>query len=185
MRAGIIVLLVLGIHNIIWSQEEIIVLENQPVEFYADGFYVKEVIDDRGDKSNIGFIQKGVFKKTKVDAKLNGTVATTIFNYLKENFRQDTNTVPIVIQITKLEISESQSLPVTGKAEIKMEFFREKEGSLGKLYAAEAFVEKPAVNVTKTHEERIREVLSNCLENFNNSDWQTINPMYIKEERNN
>ncbi|HKL34555.1 MAG TPA: hypothetical protein VJ919_18590, partial [Tangfeifania sp.] len=82
----------------------------------------------------------------------------------------------------KLNISESSSLPIKGMAEIRMEFLREKDGSLGKLYQADSYVEKPAVNVTATHEERIREVIGSCLENFNESDWQTISPMYFKEE---
>jgi len=182
MRAFIIILFVFGIHNTIWAQNEVIVLQNEPIAFKADGYYIKNVIDARKDKSNIGFVQKGVFKKTKVDAQLKGGVEKAIYNYLKENFRQDPNTVPIVIRITKLEISESSSLPIKGKAEIAMEFCREKNGSLGKLYDSEAFVEKPAVNVTKTHEERIREVITSCLKSFNDSDWKSIDPIYIKEK---
>ncbi|MCG6185986.1 hypothetical protein [Maribellus maritimus] len=185
MRICIILLFVVGIQNIVWSQEEKIVLQDEPVIFGADGFYVKEVVDKRENKENIGFVQKGVFKKTKVAANLEEGVEKSVFNFLKENFEQDSNGIPIVIGILELNISESSSLPVKGKAEVKMEFYKEKNGSLGKLYAAEAFVEQPAVNVTKTHEQRIREVISNCLENFNTSDWEDINPMYIKEERNN
>ena len=181
MRAFIIILFVFGIHNIIWGQEEVIVLQNEPIEFKADGYYIKKVIDSREDKENIGFVQKGVLKKTKIDANLKSGVEQAVYNYLKENFKQDPDGVPIVLCITKLQISESKSLPVTGKAEIKMDFCREKNGSLGKLYNAEAYVEKPAVNVTKTHEERIREVITSCLESFSDTDWQTINPIYIKE----
>ncbi len=185
MKAFIIILFVFGIPGVIFGQEELIVLQNEPIEFAADGFFVKKVIDKREHKGNIGFAQKGVFKKTKVKANFKDGVETSIYNYLKENLEQEPDAVPIVIGITELKISESSSLPVTGKAEIKMEFYKEKDGSLGKLYASEAFIEKPAVNVTKTHEERIREVITSCLENFNDSDWKTISPMYIKEEREN
>lgn len=181
MKAFIIILIVFGVHNIIWGQEELIVLQNEPIEFKADGYYIKKVVDDRADKENIGFVQKGVFKKTKIDANLKGGVEKGIYNYLKENFEQDPNAVPIVLCITKLQISESKSLPVTGKVEIKMEFCREKNGSLGKLYDAEAYVEKPAVNVSKTQEERIREVITSCLQSFNDSDWKSITPIYVKE----
>ena len=181
MRAFIIILFVFGIHNFVWGQEELIVLQNEPITFKADGYYIEKVIDARKDKANIGFVQKGVFKKTKVDAKLKDGIEKSIYNYLNESFGQDPNTVPIVLRITQLQISESKSLPVTGKAEIKMEFCREKDGNLGKLYDAEAYVEKPAVNVTKTHEERIREVITSCLESFNETDWQTITPIYMKE----
>jgi hypothetical protein len=185
MRAVLIILFVFGLHQIVWSQEGLIILQNESIEFEADGFYIEKVEDVRANKENIGSVQKGVFKKTKIDANLKGDVEKAIYNYLKENFRQDTNGVPIVICITQLEISETPGLPITGKAEIKIDFCREENGSLGKLYNAEAYVEKPAVNVSKTHEERIREVIVSCLENFNNSDWETIAPMFFKESEKN
>ncbi len=185
MKVVIVFLFVFGINNLLWAQEEVIVLQNIPIGFAADGFYIKTVTDARENKENIGFVQKGVFKKTKVDAKLKGGVEKAVYNYLKENFTQENNGVPIVIQITKLDISESSGLPVTGKAEIKMKFLREKDGYLGELYDAEASVEKPAVNVSKTHEERIREVITTCLESFNDSDWKTMEPVYKKERETN
>lgn len=185
MRACIVILFVFGVHQIIWSQDELIVLQNEPIEFKASGFYIKNVIDARSDKENIGFVQKGVFKKTKIVANLKGGIEKAIYDYLKENFSQDLNAVPIVICITQFRISESNSLPIIGKAEIKIDFCRGKNGSLGKLYKAEAYVEKPAVNVSKTHEERIREVIVTCLESFNDSDWKTIDPMYFKEGKEN
>ena len=185
MRTSIIFLFVFCISTILWGQDEQVVLQNEPIGFETDGFYIKKVIDERENKENIGFVQKGVFKKTKVDANFKDGLEESIFNYLRENLGQDAGGVPIVIGITELNISESSSLPVAGKAEVKMEFYREKDGSLGKLYASEASIEKPAVNVSKTHEERIREVIVSCIENFNHSDWEEINPMYIKEERDN
>lgn len=185
MKALIIILFVFILHQIAWSHDELIVLQNEPIEFEADGFYIKKVEDVRTKKENIGFVQKGVFKKAKIDANLKGGVEKAVYDYLKENFRQDANGVPIVIRITQLEISETSSLPIAGKAEIKMDFCRDKNGSLGKLYKAEAYVEKPAVNVSKTHEERIREVIVSCLKSFNNSDWETISPMFFKEGKEN
>jgi len=181
MKKIVIFILFAGLNNIIWSQEELVILQDEPVEFNADGFYIKNVVDARGNKENIGFVQKGVFKKTKIDADLKGGVKKAVFDFLEENFDQDKNGVPIVLHITRLEISESKSLPITGKAEIEIEFFREKEGSIAKLYQSEAFVEQPAVNVTKTHEARIREVIATCLRSFNESDWKTVEPVYFKE----
>ena len=182
MKRYLVFIVLFGLHSVLWSQEELITLENEPIEFEADGFYIKKVTDAREVKGNIGFVQKGVFKKKKVNAGLKGGVETAVADYLKENFPQDPTGVPIVIRITKLNISESSSLPIKGMAEIQMEFLREKDGSLGKLYEAESYVEKPAVNVTATHEERILEVIVSCLENFNESDWKTIEPAYFKEE---
>lgn len=181
MRTSLVFVLLFGLHSMILAQEELIELNNDPIEFEADGFYIKKVTDSRENKDSIGFAQKGVFKKDKVPARFKDGLEPAIYNFLKENFRQDSSGVPIVMRVTYLQISESLGIPITGMAEIKMEFLREKDGSLGKLYATEAFVEKPAMNVTKTHEQRIREVIATCLESFNESDWETIEPMYFKE----
>jgi len=182
MKKSLVFLLIVGFHTIGWAQKEMITISNDSIEFKADGFYIKKIIDAREEKENIGFVQKGVFKKKKVDADLKNGVENAIADFLEENFMQDSSGIPIVIRVTKLEISESSTLPIKGMAEIRMEFLREKDGSLGKLYQAESFIEKPAVNVTATHEERIREVIVSCLQNFNESDWQSISPIYFKEE---
>jgi len=184
MKAVFIFIFLFGFCSIAYGQEEFIELQHEPVDFKAEGFFIKNVIDGRADKESIGFVQKGIFKKTKVHASFKHGLETAIYNYLEKSLRQDKTSVPVVLRITHLNISESKSLPVKGKAEVKMEFFREKNGSLGKLYEAEAFVEKPAINVTKTHEERIREVIITCLESFNKSDWQSVTPMFFKEREN-
>lgn len=182
MNKCLVFLLIVGFHTIGWAQKELITLSNDSIEFEADGFYIKKITDAREEKENIGFVQKGVFKKKKVDADLKNGVENAIADFLEENFMQDSSGIPIVIRVIKLEISESSTLPIKGMAEIRMEFLREKDGNLGKLYQAESFIEKPAVNVTATHEERIREVIVSCLQNFNESDWQSISPIYFKEE---
>jgi hypothetical protein len=123
-----------------------------------------------------------VFKKNKVPARFKDGLEPDILNFLKEIFRQDKSGVPIIIHVASLKISESMGVPITGKAEIKMEFLREKDGSQGKLYVAESFVKKPAMNMTKTHEQRICKVIVSCLESFKESDWKTIEPEYFKKE---
>ena len=45
MRAVLIILFVFGLHQIVWSQEELIILQNESIEFEADGFYIEKVED--------------------------------------------------------------------------------------------------------------------------------------------
>jgi len=181
MKVVFILIFLFGLYGIAPGQEEFIVLQNEPVDFKVEGFFIKDVTDGRPDKESIGFVQKGIFKKTKVRASFKDGLEPAVYNYLEKSLGQDKTTVPVILRITRLNISESQSLPVKGRAEVKMEFYREKNGSIGKFYEAEAFVEKPAVNVSKTHEERIREVIISCLKSFNESDWQSVTPMFFKE----
>ncbi|HKJ78363.1 MAG TPA: hypothetical protein VKA10_02460 [Prolixibacteraceae bacterium] len=184
MKHYLVFLILLAVTSLLWGQEETVVLQDEPIEFEADGFYIKKVVDARNDRANIGFVQKGLIKKKKVDAHLKYGVETSVYSYLKENFEQEKGGVPIVIYITELKISETKSLPIAGRAEIEMVFYREREGSIAKLFTSESYVEKPAVNVTATHEERIREVIVSCLESFNGSDWKTVDPVYFKEKQN-
>ena len=181
MKAVFIFIFLFGWQGVLWGQEEMIVLNNEPVDFKAEGFYIKDVTDGRPDKENIGYIRKGLIKRKKIPAHFKDGLEKAIYTYLKQSLRQDTTSVPVVLRITRLNISESKGLPVKGKAEVTMEFFREKGGSLGKLYEAEAFVEKPAVDVSGTHEERIRSVINTCLKSFNATDWQSVTPVYFKE----
>mgnify|MGYP006298226009 CR=1 FL=1 len=181
MKFTLVFLLLFVLTGWVKGQDELVVLKNEPIEFEADGFYIKKVTDGRSDKESIGFIQKGVFKKKKIQANFKDGLEKALFNYLDKSLIQDKNAVPVIVKVTHLHISESKDLPVKGKAEVKMEFYREKEGSIGRLYEAEAFVEKPAVNVSKTHEERIRSVINTCLKSFNESDWKSITPVYFQE----
>jgi len=181
MKAVFVFIFLFGMYDIATGQEELIVLQNEPVDFEVEGFFIKNVKDGRANKESIGFVQKGIFKKTKVKASFKDGLETAVYNFLEKSVRQDNTSVPVILRITRLNISESQSLPVKGRAEVKMEFYRERNGSIGKLYEAEAFVEKPAVNVSKTHEERIREVIITCLKSFNESDWQSGTPMFFEE----
>ncbi|MFW5822411.1 MAG: hypothetical protein ACOCU7_03400, partial [Tangfeifania sp.] len=62
MRTTLVLVLLFGLHSILFAQEELIELSNEPIEFEADGFFIKKITDAREEKDNIGFVQKGVFK---------------------------------------------------------------------------------------------------------------------------
>lgn len=175
-----VLLIILG--SIGYAQEKIIALKNDPIDMDVAGFYISDVIDGRKNQENIGFAQVGMFNRV-VDVDLEGGVEKSVFNYLTESLPMDTLDTPIVLKIVYLYVSEKTSMfTETGRAEIKVEFYKASDGKLGKIYGAEALIEEPGADVTRGHEKRIRSVLTTCINSFNNSDWRSIEPEFIAKE---
>lgn len=178
MRSAILMLSLIGFQATLFAQNEMIELKNEHVDLHLKNFYIEKVIDGRTNKENIGFVQKGAFNR-KINADLKGGVEAAVYNYLSESVVQDTHSTPVVMRVVYLNISEHTGIASeTGKAEIKVEFYKKESNELGKLYETEAFVEKPGMDVTKGHEKRIREVLVACLKSFNNSEWEKATPAF-------
>ncbi len=181
MRTTLILVFLFGIQHLLFAQNEFIELKAEPANFQAKGFYIQKVEDGRINRDNIGFVQKGAFNR-KVTADLRNGVESAIFNYLKTSVSQDTAATPIIMRIVHLNISErTNAFSEYGRAEIAVEFYKNENGNQGKVYEAEAFIDKPAMDVTKGHEKRIREVLLMCLEKFNNSGWENAVPVQNQE----
>lgn len=148
-------------------------LPAQPMSISDNRFYIQEVIDGRIDQSNIGFVMVGAFNK-KVPAYLAGDFRNTLQSYFDTSFSHSSDKTPIIIKITKFEISESNRINGEfSRAEIEMEFFKTSEGKLGKLFETEAFVEKVSfLDVTEYHEDNIRNVFEQCIKSFIDSNWE-------------
>jgi hypothetical protein len=65
MRTTLVLVLLFGLHSILFAQEELIELSNEPVEFEADGFYIKKVTDGHANKNSIGLHKKECLKRIK------------------------------------------------------------------------------------------------------------------------
>jgi hypothetical protein len=86
MKAVFIFIFLFGFCSIAYGQEEFIELQHEPVDFKAEGFFIKNVIDGRADKESIGFVQKGIFKKTKVYDSFKHGLETAIYNSYVTSF---------------------------------------------------------------------------------------------------
>jgi hypothetical protein len=172
----IIFILTALIQGVTYGQEKLIKLTAEPLNLDLKNFYISEVQDGRTEKTSIGFAQVGLFNKT-VPANLEGGVENAIASYLNESLKADKTGTPIILRITQLEISEKTN-PASefGRAEIKVEFYRTFNDRPEKIFETGFVTEDSKIDVTNSHEKRIRQALTACLTSFNNSDWQSVMP---------
>lgn len=150
-------------------------LQMQPMFVHSNDFYIKKVLDGRSDRSNIGFIQAGV-TNYQVPACLDGNLVEVLQTYFNLSFPVDNGKTPIIIVIDRLRISEREQFSGEyARAEIKMEFFKTVDSKVGKVFATETFSDiRSSWDVTKYHEENIRNAIEKCLASFIQSNWNSV-----------
>lgn len=179
----IIFILTALIQGVSYGQEKLIKLTAEPLNLDLKNFYISEVQDGRTDRTSIGFAQVGLFNKT-VPANLEGGVENAIASYLNAALKTDKTGTPIILRITQLEISEkTNAASEIGRAEIKVEFYRTFNDRPEKIFETGFVTEDSKIDVTNSHEARIRQALTACLTSFNNSDWQSVTPETNDTER--
>lgn len=137
-------------------------------------FYVSKVIDNRSYKDNIGIAQKGVFNK-KVLSVFENPFEDELMAYLNIVFPSSTTMQPITVRINQLLISEhTGALKETGKATVSLDILVFKNNGYHFMGSFSAYSESNGVDVTGKHDDRIRQVLKDCLLQFNLSDTKTI-----------
>jgi len=160
------------------AQKNIIKLKHEKLIIPGQNFYIKEVIDGRKNKENIGFVQVGAFNK-KVIANFADGLENEFRDYFLNSQTIFSNFEPIILRVTYLDIYEKTTFRELGRAEIKLEFYKIDNGKVGKIFETEAFEEEYAADVTRGHERRIRKVLTQCLIEFAQSQWDNIEPEWI------
>jgi hypothetical protein len=91
--------------HITFSQTHQLTLENQRVDLSKRSYNVTKVIDERSDKTNIGWVQRGMVN-AKVNANFANPFETEIRNFLNRNLVSNEIKPNIQIIIRTLKISE-------------------------------------------------------------------------------
>ena len=164
------------------AQNELIELKSSLIRLPNQSYYLETVVDGRGNQNDIGFIMKGSFNK-KVKADLKGGVVPSLNQFYQYALNRDTLKTPIVMRVVFLYISEkTNGASETGKAEMKVEFYKREGDQFAKVFETEAISEEEGVDVTSGHERRIRKVLESVILSFNNSEWQSVELNYVPSE---
>jgi hypothetical protein len=177
-------LLMISFISLVFCKDMFITLKKEPLHINNRKFYIKDLIDARPNQNNIGFAKTGIFNRKTVVKFKNG-VRNELMEYFNDVLPPEEGQIPIIIKLLVLRVSEKMGLTREyARAEIKMAFYREKEGKLGKVYEAEAFYETSSgLDVTKDHEGNIRHVLKQCLQQFANSNWEKIEPRFEESNK--
>lgn len=167
----------------VFGQKKIVKLKSQRSSTEKYDFFISKVEDVRYNKESIGIVQIGLGNK-KVEADLNDGVEVSIQNYLDKLLPFHEFAVPVLMKVTHLFISETiKGTAEVGRAEIEVEFWKEKDGRFGRVFIASSVIEGKGIDVINGHEKRIRKGIHSCLDQFNESNWKTRIPDFNPEKK--
>lgn len=170
MRILFITVISLSFSFLAEAQQKIIKLKPELLDLKPGTFYIKDVIDVRNFKANIGFVQVGMFNK-KIAATLEGGVEQSLLDYINSSLPKDTNLTPVILKVVRLRISEQISYSSeVGRADVQIEFYTAQNGDLQKVHKASSVIEDTGIDVTKTHGHRIQTAINTCIKDFINTE---------------
>jgi hypothetical protein len=129
-------------------------------------FYVENVYDGRQFKENIGTVQKGGFNR-KVVANFDKPLPVEFFDYLAVICPSEGSKSKISIRINDLYVSElTRVMSETGYATIAIDVIETKDTTAYIVGSYVASTESNGMDVTGSHDERLKKVLQECLTNY-------------------
>jgi hypothetical protein len=147
----------------------VITLQKETSHIENANYYIKSVIDCRPDTTNIGIIKEGLLD-SKYPAKLDTCLYLSLKRYFDDLLPYNKDKTPVIIKITYFDISEkADASNDNGKTDIKMEFYTQNNNSFSKIFETEQISIYSNYDVTKMHEQYIRETLNKCIHAFLNT----------------
>ncbi|WP_422090908.1 hypothetical protein [Tenacibaculum ovolyticum] len=173
MKKILIFLIAIVFNTSVKAQKKTHVIELKiEKEQKVNDFYISKIIDNRLIKSNIGFVQKGLFNK-RVVAVFPDSIQSYLNSKLYEIYPKREGTAPITLIIHEFNISEqTKALSEKGIFRTQLEFAQEKSGKLYSLWYLESVVEGGGLDVTKKHGARIIKGITESLIEFSKSNWK-------------
>ena len=101
------------------QETRIVKFKQQPMNARLQHFYVAGVKDTRTDTSTIGSIRAGLFSKKYVSVNLPGGAASALMELFRNNLKQDTHAMPIILHIQQLEVAEKAG-GLKAESEVRM-----------------------------------------------------------------
>ncbi len=159
---------------------------NDPPEIVNRKFYIHKVVDKRTSTFKVGTVQTGLLNH-KRPAKFQNGLATDIEYYLETTLPNEMDMVPLSLIIEELEISEKTNFTSEyAVAHIKASFYFEDR----LIYSCEGKTQRSAMDVTMYHEDNIRVLLQNCMNEMQSSRafkeiWASYSPgpYVVNDER--
>lgn len=172
--------------NKAFSQESI-ALQTVPMDTKNFSIYIKEVTDERKEKT-LGYIANKYDKNVILNIYPDAPKA--IQDFMDVSFIHAEKAKPIYIKIQALEIQQSQSsiTDITTRVYVNLIFLEKNKDTLKTLfdvkhYEDEVFPMSNTTEIFETHEKRIRAALENCIQSFmhnykekSNTNFKTEGP---------
>lgn len=179
-----IILLLLGFFcQVDGLYAQVIELKNQPIEVTGRKFFISHVMDSRADTTKIGWCFLNKEKRGQAYTFSSG-LSKSLLAYFNNSLKSDTGQVPLIVNVVSLVISEKKGLMAEGKAQLSVQFLREENGLLGKVFSTTLHTTTTsefAKDIYTTHERRIRFVFQLAFQKLQASSWREIQPDYISK----
>jgi hypothetical protein len=156
-----------------FHQPMLIKLGSEPLPFKPAGFYIAGVVDERPDKSSIGWLQTqtAVNKSASQTVNLQGGVSAAIQQFLQQSLVNDAAQRPIVISVNALQITEKapSGNRVEGDIKLHITFNLQKDYGPDPLvgYKSSLHYLRSASN-TSAIEPQLRKILLSSINYLNN-----------------
>jgi hypothetical protein len=170
MKKILALIFVLSVFTTTFGQNKnSISLIREKMELPDRKFYIDSIVDNRIDKSNIGIVRKGLFSSKQL-LQLQGGLTSSLKEYYDYLLPKGVDQVPILLKINKLEVSEKAGPGVVyGFVDVYIEYYQGDR----LLCGSKQHIEVSDIEVTRLHEENIREALKKSLLEFANSAWNS------------
>ncbi|MDR7130051.1 hypothetical protein J2X69_002398 [Algoriphagus sp. 4150] len=153
LRISLITICLFFVWDIAFSQTHFFTLTGQEIDLPTHSFNVTKVIDERVDKANIGWTQKGM-ANIKVNAGFADSFENEIINFINHNLGANGPNIQLIIR--KLKISEKTGLSKeTGFCELAIDFLLEEESQKFMVLQTSVTTEVTGMDVTKKHPHNI------------------------------
>ncbi len=135
------------------------------------GFYISRVIDARPGYTRIGFIQ---CENTPLLTQLcfQGGIEKQLHTFFGQSQPVRIGYQPIIVKINRMWVSEYTTAYEMGTAAVALDFMAAQKDGFSLLFRAFSLVQSEGIDVRKLHEPNLVKALTDCLEQFRNSNWQ-------------
>ncbi len=167
-----------------YSQDKvhIVTLEN-PKTLLDLGFVCTEVIDKRADKNKLGNVFKGAGNKN-ISANFPTNFENYITGVLAKKMSNGEGKSELVFIFHELQISEQRGPSMeTGHCRIELEIAKKIDSNLYSIAFLESDIFGEALDVTRSHSQRIDEAINQCLMAFSHTDYLNTSGFLITDEQ--
>lgn len=148
--------------ELIFGQNHFFTLSDQKIQLTYKSYNITKVTDERSDKSNIGWTQKGM-ANVKVNASFSNPVEKEVFNFLRNNIKANGPNIQIIIRTLKIS-EKTGAFSEKGFCELSVDFLLETGSSTYRVLQSSIKSETKGTDVTKKHPKNMANAFKLCFE---------------------
>lgn len=166
IRLVVILLLVSGV-TFVKSQVVYLNLSDQRLRLYDNNFIVDSVIDARNQNGCIGFVLKGADLSKQTAAYFEKPFSSELQELFTRSFEKDENSIPLIIRINKLLLSEYKlNYSTFNIVEANITFIIFRDGKYFEIFQGFASTDHSGLSKSGSSVQSITEAIAFCFNDF-------------------